>query len=170
MPRIDAACIAQLLAQHGASLVLFARQWCHDPDDALQEALLDLAQLLDAPDDCVAWLYIAVKRRAMNLSRGETRRHSRQQRASATKSESWFDNQNFHDDEQLLLQNSLSKLPALERQIVVARIWGELTFQQIATLVDTSPSSVHRFYLSALQHLREQLTSLPSSRYSEEGL
>ncbi len=170
MPRIDAACIAQLLAQHGASLVLFARQWCHDPDDALQEALMDLAQLSHAPDDCVAWLYIAVKRRAMNMLRGETRRHSHHQRAYATKSDSWFDNQHFHDDEQQLLQNSLSKLPALERQIVVARIWGELTFQQIAMLVDCPPSSVHRCYLSALQHLREQLISLPTSRYSEEGL
>ena len=42
------------------------------------------------------------------------------------------------------LEPMLAELPRLEREIVVARIWGELSFEQIAELVERSTSAVHR--------------------------
>ena len=54
--------------EHGAAKSLYARQWCRVPDDALQEALIDLARQDPVPDNPVAWLYKTVRRRAMNLA------------------------------------------------------------------------------------------------------
>ena len=41
---------------------LYARQWCHAPDDALQEALIELLRQSPAPDNPVAWLYKTLRR------------------------------------------------------------------------------------------------------------
>jgi RNA polymerase sigma-70 factor (ECF subfamily) len=40
--QIEAEHVRRLFDAHGPALMLFARQWCHAPDDALQEALLEL--------------------------------------------------------------------------------------------------------------------------------
>ena len=57
-----------MIDAHGATLMLYARQWCRDPDDALQEALTELLRQSPAPDSPVAWLHKTVRRRAMNLA------------------------------------------------------------------------------------------------------
>jgi RNA polymerase sigma-70 factor (ECF subfamily) len=51
----------------------------------------------------------------------------------------------------------LEELPQLEREVVVARIWGGLTFQQIGELIGATDSTAHRRYESALAALRQKL-------------
>jgi RNA polymerase sigma-70 factor (ECF subfamily) len=43
------------------------------------------------------------------------------------------------------------------REVVVARTWGGLGFEQIAALVGCSTSTAHRRYLAGLAVLRERL-------------
>ena len=156
---IDSLRIAELLERYGRALVLFARQWCHCPDDALQEALLELATQPTIPEDPVAWLFVTVKRRAMNFSRGEGRRLLHHQRAAEIRP-TWFETNSHANLEVERLQELLSQLPSVDRQILVARIWGELTFEQIAQLVEGSSSSIHRRYHKALNTLREQMSEV----------
>ena len=65
---MDAHRLARLLHAHGAALALFARQWCEQPEDVVQEAFCRLASQRTWPDDPVAWLY----RHADVLARSET--------------------------------------------------------------------------------------------------
>ena len=137
-------------------MVLYARQWCNCPDDALQEALVDLARLEQPPVDMAAWLFTTVRRKAINLARSEGRRKKHQQQASLEK-DTWF---SLDPSDRLLgeeLENQLRKLSPLEREILVARIWGELTFEQIAALVALPLSSVYRQYQKSLSFLGVQL-------------
>ncbi len=71
------------------ALVLYARQWCVHPDDALQDALIDLAQLASDPRDPLAWLFMTVRRKAINQARSENRR-SKYQQLAAEQREPWF--------------------------------------------------------------------------------
>ena len=48
---------------------LMARQRCDAPDDEVQDALCKLVALPAPPDDSVAWLFAAVRRRAIDLGR-----------------------------------------------------------------------------------------------------
>ena len=48
------AWLARLLDDHGAALVLYARQWCSTPEDVVQEALLELVSQRQRPDSPVA--------------------------------------------------------------------------------------------------------------------
>jgi len=154
--RIDTDRLQQLIDRHGAALTLYARQWCHAPEDALQEALIDLLRQDPVPDCPAAWLFKTVRRRAMNVARGERRRAQHQRRAGEQR-EQWFLNHRdeaFDSDE---LAGMLDRLPPLEREIVVARTWGELPFEQIAELIELSSSSAHRRYRRALSMLGDMI-------------
>lgn len=163
MQRIDADALQRLIDAHGAALVLYARQWCHAPDDALQDALIELLRQEPAPEQPVAWLFQAVRRRAMNLARGERRRDQRQRRAAETHQE-WFLDDRDPPVDGAQLADMLDRLPPLEREVVVARSWGELTFEQIAQLAGISTSAAHRRYRRALALLGAMMGKPPERK------
>lgn len=150
--RSDTLQLSDLVAAHGAALRLYARQWCRWPDDAVQEALIDLLRQDPVPDHPLAWLFVAVRRRAMNLARAEQRR-TRHQRAAAERCAPWFCDGADSPLTGADVERLLAQLDALDREIVVARIWGELSFEQIADVVDRSTTVVHRRYQRALARL-----------------
>ena len=154
--RINGEQLRKLIDGHGATLTLYARQWCRAPEDAVQEAMIDLLRQQPVPRDPVAWLYTTVRRRAMNLARGERRRENHYRQAGQQR-QSWFlpDNEAGLDSEELSAM--LQQLPSIEREIVIARIWGELSFEQIATLVPVSSSAAHRRYHKALSLLGDMM-------------
>jgi RNA polymerase sigma-70 factor (ECF subfamily) len=159
---IDAQRLQELIDKNGSALALYARQWCRTAEDAVQEALVELVRKDPPPDNPLAWLYLATRRRAMNQARAEQRRAKHQRRAGEER-ENWFVTGDDRRDEPIDLEALLSRLPDLEREIVVARIWGELSFAQIADLVQQPLSSVHRRYQRALTELGKQM---PSQRNS----
>jgi RNA polymerase sigma-70 factor (ECF subfamily) len=62
---------------------------------------------------------------------------------------------------------ALESLPIEQREVVVARIWGGLSFQQIGQLVGVSDSSTHRRYEAGLLALRQKLRApCPNQRNS----
>ena len=168
MTHIDTTQLRQLIDAHGAALVLYARQWCHAPDDALQEALIDLVRQQPAPETPVAWLYKTVRRRAMNLSRADMRRARHHRQASAER-EPWFQPSSDSSDEPLDIEALLTQLSSQEREIVVARIWGALSLQQVAELVGSSTSAVHRRYQQALRKLGREIESQQVSQRREDA-
>ncbi len=147
--QLDSEQLRELLEAHGAALTLYARQWCHVPEDALQEALIELLRLPEVPEQPAAWLFTTVRRRAMNLARSEQRRTRHHAQAAEQKS-NWFIEDDSGPFEPSELSAMLSRLPALEREIVIAKVWGDLTYAQIAQLVELSTSAVHRRYQHAL--------------------
>jgi RNA polymerase sigma-70 factor (ECF subfamily) len=57
-------------------------------------------------------------------------------------------------DEAHLLLKSVSALPDELREAVSLRIWGELTFEEIARLLSVTKSTAHDRYRQALEKLR----------------
>ncbi len=151
---IDAETLQQLINAHGAALKLYARQWCQAPEDAVQEALIDLLRRIPLPDHPVPWLYHTVRCKAINLARAETRR-SKHQKQAGQKREPWFLPQPGEPDHLQDVDSLLARLPRLEREILVARLWGEQSFAEIASLVGHPTSTVHRRYHQALRQLKQ---------------
>jgi RNA polymerase sigma-70 factor (ECF subfamily) len=52
---------------------------------------------------------------------------------------------------------AVRELPIEQREVLTLKIWGELTFQQIATMTDESPNTVASRYRLALAALRQHL-------------
>lgn len=157
MSPLAARQLQKLVQSHGAALVLYARQWCCCPDDALQEALIDLARQRPAPRDPMGWLFKAVRFKAINLSRAE-RRRNQYENAAAQQRDSWFERDPVDAVQSSELEAMLTELEPTNREIVVARIWGGMSFEQIAELVDSSLSTVHRRYQQTLKQLEMKLS------------
>ena len=151
--------LKRLYEHHAPALILYARIWCRFPDDAVQEAMIELARQSEMPPDPVAWLYQAVRFRAINLHRGDQRRTNREHDAACQR-EPFFvaaASDDFDTDE---VEDALRHLSVADREIVVAKIWGGLTFDKIAELTRQSSSTVHRRYHTSLETMKQKLSGI----------
>jgi RNA polymerase sigma factor (sigma-70 family) len=147
--------LASLLDEHGPALALFASQWTDAPDDCLQEALIRLARQYPWPDNPAAWLYRVVRNQAINQARSGERRRWHEGVAARLRRSSPCEPGDAIDA--TALGEAVERLAAGHREVLVARIWGRLTLEQIAEVLSISKSSVHRRYEAALAALRKQL-------------
>jgi RNA polymerase sigma-70 factor (ECF subfamily) len=145
-----------LVDRHAAALVLYARQWCAAPEDVVQEAFLKLVARGAPPEHPVAWLYRVVRNAAVSAGRTE-RRRQRHEAAAAARAPAWFDDSGAEGLDAEAATAALRALPLEEREIIVAHLWGGLTFEQIAEVADCSISTAHRRYVAGLATLRERL-------------
>lgn len=148
--------LSRLLDQHGAALVLYAQQWCSTPEDVVQEAFLRLVQQAVAPENVVGWLYRVVRNEAISASRSAARRW-RREAAVAHDAGAWFEPRAGERLDALEAARALAELCIQQRETIVARLWGGLSFEQIAELAGSSTSTVHRWYQEGLAALRERI-------------
>jgi RNA polymerase sigma-70 factor (ECF subfamily) len=147
--------LGELLDRHARALALFAKQWCDCPDDVVQDAFVQLARQTECPRDAAAWLFRAVRNGAISAGRARARRR-RHEMAAAEEASEWFETAEDAAIDGQLAAEALSELPPEQREVIVAHVWGGLTFSQIAELVESTASTVHRRYqagLAALRHL-----------------
>jgi RNA polymerase sigma factor (sigma-70 family) len=148
--------LAQLIDAHAAALELFAAQWAPDPADVVQEAFVELARQAERPENILSWLYRVVRHRAYDAVRAKARRR-RHESAAASENERWFRTNNVNELDAQDATQALRELPDELREVLVARIWCGLTFEQIGELNQTSTATVFRRYQEALAHLRIRL-------------
>ena len=147
--------LAALLDAHGPALVLFARQWCAAPEDAVQDSFCTLAALRTWPDDPAGWLFRSVRNRAIDLGKADRRRARRE--AAAAKPAGWFREAAVDGLDAAAAVAALDALPADQREAIVGRLWGGLTLEQVAAVAGCSVSTAHRRYESGIAALREAL-------------
>lgn len=154
---IDAEQLGRLLDEHGAALALYASQWTDTADDCVQEALVELAQQPQRPRHVRAWLYRVVKNRALNMLRGAQRRRQRESHAMAERFALLQESTAFDRNDSLAAIEAVEKLAGDEREVVVMRIWGGLTFEEIGAALGLSTTTAFRQYERALVKLRDFL-------------
>src|SRR4051794_36746275 len=154
----DQELLSRLLDEHSAALVLYAQQWSSCPEDVVQEAIIQLMQQRPLPNNVVGWLYRVVRNGAISASRAATRRVQHEASAARCR-QSWFEPS--HDDtiDANIAAAALDSLAFDEREVVVLRIWGGRSFEEIAELIGKTKSTAHRRFETGLQALREACVS-----------
>ena len=76
--RVEPELLGALADRYGPALLLYARQWCRCPEDAVQEAFVKLARQRRMPEQPGAWLFAAVRNAAISAARAERRRKARE--------------------------------------------------------------------------------------------
>lgn len=145
-----------LFDEHAAALVLFARPLCDAPEDIVQDAFVALARQDPAPDRPAAWLYRVVRNGAIAAARRSRRRRHREHRAADREAAPGFES----TDDRIDAAHAARLLDELDdetRAIVIARVWGGLTFDEVARLQGCSLTTAHRRYQSGLARLHERL-------------
>ena len=147
--------LACLFDAHGGPLILYARQWCQTPDDVVQDAFIKLAALHQRPREIVAWLYRTVRNRAIDASKASRRRKQRE--CAVARPEQWFIEPEVDGLDAAAAISAMEQLPIEQREAIVAHLWGNLSFEQIAEVAGCSASTAFRRFGAGIDALRQVL-------------
>ena len=153
-------------------LLLFARQWVPsqaDAEDVVQSAFVKFWQHRpEAQPEHYPLLYAAVRTCALDFRRGGERRARREANPDADilrEDDAFFDHTIERREEAALVEFAVRELPPEQREVVVLRVWGGLTFAEIATALDQSINTITSRYRYALEALRRELKSYTHERF-----
>jgi RNA polymerase sigma-70 factor (ECF subfamily) len=138
--------------------MLYARTWLgeHAAQDAVQVAFTRLLNLTAPPTDARAWLFRTVRNEAITRLRRKARR-TRHGKLLSAQQPAWFES---HCDDLIdarTAQDILMTLDAPQREVVVLRIWGQMSLKEIATIVGASLTTVHSRYKAALTAIKKRM-------------
>lgn len=163
---LSSAELSGLWHKHAAALLLIARGRCGSKagaaaEDCVQEAFVRLASQDPPPDIPGAWLMKTVRNAAIDVVRSENRRSHREERVARNRP-AWLMADTTKAYERLSteeVQIALQQLSDDTRDIVVAHLWNNMSFREIADAVGVSSATAHRRYESGLQQLRHLMTA-----------
>ena len=159
--------IAELFDRHAGALELYASTWTNHAADCVQEAFIALAAEPTIPERPAAWLFTVVRNLALNSLRSNKRRRKHESSVADRPPNLPPDPADVaaQTDRELFVKTQLQQLPVAERELIVARIWGGMTWQEIAELTGTSKSTAERKYNAAIQQFKSCLLyTSPSPR------
>ena len=146
------------LRRSGARFHLYARQQTRtagDAEDVLQDALVESWQRVGGmPPD--ALVFSTIRRRAIDLARSSDRRIARE-RAVGGPGEEWFAPDIEDREMQRVLADAVKSLQPNYREVVTLKVWGGLTFQEIADATGVPLNTAASRYRYALDELRQAL-------------
>jgi len=150
---------------YGPKLLLCARQWTRTPADAedvVQEAFVRFwRHQRHLPGEPMALLVTSVRRAAYDLARRESRRTAREEFSDGGIEDNppLFHASLEGEDRRDAIEVALRQLPDEQREVLVLKIWGELTFEQIGVEMGVSTNTAASRYRYALAGLRKELTA-----------
>jgi RNA polymerase sigma-70 factor (ECF subfamily) len=140
-------------------LLLFARQQTRseaDAQDVVQEAVLESwHRQADGSPPAAGLVFATIRRRAIDLGRSADRRAGREMVAAGEISEVWFDGGVEEREKSRLIQEAMSKLPENFREVVTLKVWGEMSFAEIAVVLEIPANTAASRYRYGLAELRK---------------
>jgi RNA polymerase sigma factor (sigma-70 family) len=158
MATISQKQLAQWYEAYGMELMLYARQLSSDQraEDIVQDAFIKLMKQRRCPDNVRAWLFRVVHNASLSIVR---RLQQRRQAGHKFlhKETLWFESRRDDLIDARLVQDLLQTLPSHLREIVLLRIWGQMTLKEISQVVNKSIPWIHNEYKTALEMIRKSL-------------
>jgi RNA polymerase sigma-70 factor (ECF subfamily) len=146
------------LDDHAAKFLFFARQRARseaDAQDLVQEAILEAAHrnTCDEPP-APALVFATIYRRAIDWARREDRRADREMASSEPAASLWFDTSVEDRERARLIQDAMRKLPEIYQEVITLKVWGGLTFAEIANSLSIPANTAASRYRYGLEELR----------------
>lgn len=165
-PRSEDAAWREWFALHGRRLQLFARQQTRceeDAQDVLQEAMVRVwrAVRIGEREPTVGEAFTAIRRLAIDQARSTLRRREREMKSLADASAgedagaNWFDPAASDARREVAL--AVRRLPEPLQSVVVLRVWGGLTFEEIGATLEIPMNTAASRYRYGLDKLRRHL-------------
>ena len=144
--------------EHVPALLLYARQQARceaDAQDLVQEATLECWRRRPADGKpALPLAYATIRRRAIDLARSSERRTARENAAMDDAPQAWFDESLEQRERASALQRALAGLPQIHREVITLKVWGELTFDEIADALEIPANTAASRYRYGLEQLR----------------
>jgi RNA polymerase sigma-70 factor (ECF subfamily) len=102
-----------------------------------------------------------VKRCALEWLRAGARRSRREEASARAEAEPLFEDAIEQQERRVALEAALAGLPEKQREVLVMRIWGDLTFPQIGEALGVPTETASSRYRYALARLHETFAEEP---------
>jgi RNA polymerase sigma-70 factor (ECF subfamily) len=138
-----------------AELILYGRALglSHaEAEDVVQETFLMLLQKETAPDNPTHYCIRSFRNRVLNYRRSFWRRVARE-----FESQRWFERSADESPAERKAMRCLADLPVEQREVIVLKLWHDLTFEEIGGLLELSPNTAAGRYRYGLEKLRSRL-------------
>ena len=148
-------CFTQL----GPALLLFARRWTNcraEAEDIVQEAFVRFWRRQHSIENR-ALLYATVRSTALDHLRSDQRRARREAAVALDGAQHLEPQFTTVDEGQQMLAAAVERLPNEQREVVILKIWNELTFAEIGHVLEISQNTAASRYRYALGALRKIL-------------
>jgi RNA polymerase sigma-70 factor, ECF subfamily len=146
--------------EHAAKFLLYARQRTRaeaDAQDLVQEAVVEAAgRCGDGTPPPLPLVFATLHRRAIDLARSEDRRTRREQTAREPGPVAWFDSSAEDRELARWVQEALGQLPEIHREVITLKVWGGLTFAEIAETLGVPANTAASRYRYGLEELRKR--------------
>jgi RNA polymerase sigma-70 factor (ECF subfamily) len=153
--------------QLAPQLVLYARQLVvtsADAEDVVQMAFVRWwRRFPEGASEHIPLLYAAVRTIALDQRRSDTRRTVRESKSEFAidgEHTPCFDPLPEQKETAAIVEKALIDLPKEQREVVTLRLWGGLTFKEIAAMTGDSINTVAGRYRYALNNLQKTLAPL----------
>ncbi len=154
----------QWLARNVPGLLLFARQQTRceaDAQDLVQEAVVESwRRQADGAPPPLGFVFATIRRRAVDLARKEDRRAGRETAATRETPACWFDSTAEERERSRLIAEAMRKLPEMYREVITLKVWGGLTFREIAEALEIPANTAASRYRYALAELRKRMPEI----------
>ena len=145
-----------LLTRHRAALFLMARQYVsirEEAEDAVHDGFVKFWKSRSQARDPLAYLFTCVRNAALDLRRRLGVHALACHEMSTPLLESPVEQAERRDR----IEAALAQLPSEQREVLVLKIWSELTFAQIAEVLKIPLNTAASRYRYALQNLEPLL-------------
>lgn len=158
MDSIEPTELSRWFDAFGPALVLYARQWlpAEVAEDVVQDVFVRLMAQRAAPANVKAWLFRSVRNAAISQIRSRHRSERHAQQASEARPR-WFEGRPDDPIDAKTAQDALRSLPHEQREVIVLRIWCEMTLEEIAGIVEQPVSTLFSRYKAGLAAIRKRL-------------
>ena len=147
------------LAEQAPRLLLFARQQARseaDAQDLVQEAVIEAWRRRELPEPpALALVFATIRRRAVDLARSTDRRATREAHTLEETAVYWFDTTAEERERTRLIEQAMRALPEIYREAVTLKIWGGLTFAEIAEALQIPANTAASRYRYGIDELRK---------------
>jgi len=157
--------LQRLYERHGRGLIAYASTFLRGfaaAEDVLHQVFERLLrgdiELADSP---APYLYRAVRNASLNYVRNRSR--------DSELTDDWLESPVGMDDAGLVLQSVLRELPEEQREVIVLRIWGQMSFDEAAETLGISPKTAASRYRYGLLKLRMQFNPTVTDRKEGYG-
>ena len=140
-------------------LLLFARQWVRsgaDAEDVVQETFVKFWRRSHNIDNR-ALLYATVRSIALDFIRRDSRRARREAEAYSDAEPAVEPQFEPGDESQRVVSAAVDRLPHEQREVLVMKIWNDLTFAEIGQVLGISQNTAASRYRYALAALKKDL-------------
>jgi RNA polymerase sigma-70 factor (ECF subfamily) len=150
--KLDREQIRELYERHGRGLIAYACAFLPgfaSAEDVIHQVFERLLRgNIELEGSPLPYLYRAVRNAALNDIRNRSR--------DVGLDDVWLESPPGMEETGIILQSVLRALPVEQREVITLRMWGQMTFDEIAATLEIPPKTAESRYRYGLMKLREQ--------------